>query len=174
MIRKIFLILYYGFAYHFPDSYLPVVGRPSNALRVFCCHRIFRRCGRIITVNRHAYFGNGSEVEIGDNSGIGANAFLPNNIKIGDNVMMAPDVLVFRDNHRYSDLTVPMGQQGYEPALPVRIGNDIWIGQRAIITPGRTIADGSVVAAGAVVTKDFPPYSVIGGNPAKVIKSRKL
>lgn len=173
MLRKFFLILYYGLAYHLPDSYLPVIGRASNALRVFCCHRIFRKCGKIITVNRHAYFGNGTAVEIGDYSGIGANTHLPNNIIIGDNVMMAPEVLVFKDNHKYSDLNIPMGRQGTVPAPPVVLGNDLWIGQRVIITPGRHIADGTVIAAGAVVTKDFPPYSLIGGNPAKVIKSRK-
>lgn len=173
MLRKIFLIIYYGLAYHLPDSYLPVVGRPSNALRVMCCRRIFRKCGKIVTVNRHAYFGNGKDVEIGDNSGIGANNHLPNNIIMGNDVMMAPDILIFKNSHRYADLTMPIGKQGMTSPAPVVLGNDVWIGQRVIITPGRHIADGTVVAAGTVVTKDFPPFSVIGGNPAKVIKSRK-
>lgn len=174
MLRKLFLLLYYSVAYYLPDSYLPIVGKPSNAFRIFLCRRIFRKCGKISTINRHAYFGNGSDVEIGDYSGIGANCHLPNNIIIGDFVMMAPDVLIFKDNHKYDDLSVPMGRQGNMPCRPVVIGSDIWIGQRAIVTPGRHIADGSIIAAGAVVTKDFPPYSVIGGNPAKVIKSRKV
>lgn len=173
MYRNFFLILYYGLAYHLPDSYIPVIGKLSNAFRVFCCRHIFKRCGKISTVNRHAYFGNGAAVEIGDYSGIGANAHLPNDIIIGDNVMMAPDLLIFKVNHNYSDLSKPMGLQGSVAAPPVVIGNDVWIGQRVIVTPGRHIADGTVVAAGAVVTKDFPTYSVIGGNPAKVIKSRK-
>lgn len=173
MLKKFFLVIYYGLAYHLPDSYIPVVGKLSNALRVFCCHRIFRKCGRIVTVNRHVYFGKGSAIEIGDNSGIGANTLLPDNIVIGDNVMMAPDVLIFKENHKYSDLSVPIGMQGDVPCAPVVLGNDLWIGRRVIITPGRHVAEGTVVAAGAVVTKDFPPFSVIGGNPAKVIKSRK-
>ena len=57
-------------------------------------------------------------------------------------------------------------------SAPVMIGNDVWIGLRAIIMPGVKIADGAVVAAGAVVTKDVPPYAVVGGVPAKIIKYR--
>ena len=53
------------------------------------------------------------------------------------------------------------------------IGNDVWIGRDVHMTPGRTIADGSIIAMASVLTKDFPPYSVVGGNPAKLIKSRK-
>lgn len=52
------------------------------------------------------------------------------------------------------------------------IGNDVWIGRRAIIMPGVSIGDGCIIGAGAVVTKDVPPFSVAGGVPAKVIKSR--
>jgi len=54
----------------------------------------------------------------------------------------------------------------------IKIGNDVWIGAHAVILPGVTINDGSVIAAGAVVTRDVPPYSVVGGVPAKAIKQR--
>ena len=72
MKRKLFLILYYALAYHLPDSYMPIFGLPSNWLRKVCCHAIFRRCSKIVTIGRHAYFGNGAEIEIGDDSGMGA------------------------------------------------------------------------------------------------------
>ena len=52
------------------------------------------------------------------------------------------------------------------------IEDDVWIGLRSILTPGRHVQKGTIVAIGSVLTKDFPPYSVVGGNPAKVIKSR--
>lgn len=55
----------------------------------------------------------------------------------------------------------------------VTIGNDVWIGQRAMIMPGVTIGDGCIIAAGAVVTKDVPPYSIVGRVPASILKSRK-
>jgi len=125
-----------------------------------------------VTVNRKAYFGNGSNIEIGDNSGIGAYCRLPNDLKIGNNVMMAPEVLIFSVNHRFDDPDIPIGRQGYQERKPVCIGNNIWLGERAIINAGRTVADGTVIAAGSVVTKDFPPDSLIGGNPAQLIRSR--
>lgn len=55
---------------------------------------------------------------------------------------------------------------------PLKIGNDVWIGQNVLLRPGLTIGDGAVVAAGSVVVKDVPPYAIVGGNPAKVIKYR--
>ncbi len=58
------------------------------------------------------------------------------------------------------------------PEKPTRIGNDVWVGLEAIILPGITIADGAVIAAGTVVTKDVPPYAVVGGNPATILKFR--
>lgn len=66
-----------------------------------------------------------------------------------------------------------MGAQGMTEKRKVTIGNDVWIGQRVMIMPGVTIGDGCIIAAGAVVTKDIPPYSIAGGVPARVLKSRK-
>lgn len=60
----------------------------------------------------------------------------------------------------------------YEPYQPIIIGNDVWIGEKALVMPGVTIGDGAIIAAHAVVTKDVPPYAVAGGVPAKVIKYR--
>ena len=57
--------------------------------------------------------------------------------------------------------------------LPVKIGDDVWIGRRVIILPGVTIGDGCIIGAGAVITKDIPPYSVVVGVPAKVVRRRK-
>ena len=64
-------------------------------------------------------------------------------------------------------------EQGNTDVAPVVIGDDCWIGRRVMIMAGVTIGEGCVIAAGAVVTKDIPPYSVVGGIPAKVIKNRK-
>lgn len=56
--------------------------------------------------------------------------------------------------------------------MEIRIGNDVWIGRETLFTPGRTVADGTVIAARTLVCKDVPAYSVIGGNPSRLIKSR--
>lgn len=172
MKRKIFLALYYGFARHLPKSATPFVGKWCNRLRVACCKRIFKRAGRIVTVDKGAYFGCGSEVEIGNDSGIGAYCILPPNIKLGNHVMMAPELLALKNNHRFDNPDIPIGQQGDTQSPPIMIGDNVWIGQRVIITPGTHVASGTVIAAGAVVTKEFEKDSIIGGNPARVIRKR--
>ncbi|NIY95522.1 type B chloramphenicol O-acetyltransferase [Salipiger sp. HF18] len=63
-------------------------------------------------------------------------------------------------------------QNGYRPAGDTVIGNDVWIGSEAIVLPGVTIGDGAVIGTRAVVTRDVPPYAIVGGNPARVIRMR--
>ncbi|MEI3484089.1 MAG: hypothetical protein V8R12_04035 [Bacteroides faecis] len=65
-----------------------------------------------------------------------------------------------------------MCHQGHTPILPTVVEDDVWIGRDVLITPGRIIKRGSIVAAGCVLCKNFPEYSVIGGNPSKLIRSR--
>lgn len=83
MMRKFWLVLFYGFANHLPYSYTPVLGGVSNRIRIFLCKRIFKECGKVSTINRNIYFGNGKDIVIGDYSGIGANCSIPNDIHIG-------------------------------------------------------------------------------------------
>ena len=132
---------------------------------------IFKKCGKISTIDRCAYLGNGFEVEIGDYSGIGANCFLPNNIKIGKYVMMAPEVFIAKNNHRFDKTATPMCFQGASENGITIIEDDCWIGRRVIMTPGRHIKKGSIIATGSVLTKDFDEYSIIGGNPAHIINT---
>lgn len=93
--------------------------------------------------------------------------------KCGDNVMMAPDCIIYVRNHESSRLDIPMCEQGSTEERPVVIGNDVWIGGRVIILPGVKIGDGAIIGAGSVVTKDVSEYDVVAGNPARVIKNRK-
>lgn len=112
---------------------------------------------------------NGRNIHVGDN-------FLANyhvtildirEVNIGDNVMIGPNVLISTVNH-------PMYPSGRRKHLgiakPVTIGNDVWVGGNAVILPGVTIGNNCVIAAGAVVTKDVPDNSLVGGVPAKFIK----
>lgn len=91
-------------------------------------------------------------------------------ITIGDRVYTAPLVQMLAVNHIFDDPKRPMVEQGIT-AEGIVIENDVWIGAGAIITDGVKIGEGAVVAAGAVVTKDVPAHTVVGGVPAKVLKT---
>ena len=84
-------------------------------------------------------------------------------IEIGSNVIIAPDVII-RDSDAHSI-------NGCDCSQPIIIGDNVWICTRAIILKGVTIGEGSVVAAGTIVTKDVPTFSLVAGNPGKVVKS---
>lgn len=116
-------------------------------------------------------FGNiqiGNMVYINNNVTIHSNAA---HLKIGNNVMIGPYVYITTANHAYADLTKPISRQGYIPA-DVHIENDVWIGAHASILPGVKLGKGSIIGAGAVVTKDVPDYAIVGGIPAKILKYR--
>jgi acetyltransferase-like isoleucine patch superfamily enzyme len=108
-------------------------------------------------------------VEIGNNSLVGLGNVIIGPVKIGSNVILAQNIVASGLNHNYTDISLPIQQQGVNMA-PIVIEDDCWIGANSVITAGVTIGKHSVVAAGAVVTKDIPPYSVAVGNPSRVIK----
>jgi maltose O-acetyltransferase len=170
--RTLSFLLYYWFARHLPSSTTPVVGKTATKIRYFCGKNLFASCGKGVNVEHGADFDSGLGVEIGDNSGIGVDSRVQI-VKIGRNVMMGPEVMIMSTNHKFSDPETPMLLQGFEQPKKVIVEDDCWIGTRAIILPGRKIGKGAVVGAGAVVTKDVPPYAVVGGNPAVILKYRQ-
>ncbi|MFD0770581.1 maltose acetyltransferase domain-containing protein [Bacillus sp. CGMCC 1.60114] len=91
-------------------------------------------------------------------------------VVIGDNCLMAPGVHIYTATHPLNPIE---RASGVEFGKPVTIGNNVWIGGRAVINPGVTIGDNVVIASGAVVTKDIRDNVVVGGNPARVIKEIK-
>lgn len=108
-------------------------------------------------------------VEIGENSLVGLGNVIIGPVKIGNNVILAQNIVASGLNHNYSDVSQPIHKQGVSVA-PITIEDDCWIGSNSVITAGVTIGKHSVIAAGAVVTKDVPPYSVAVGNPSRIIK----
>lgn len=165
------LFLYYGIAQYLPKS--NTLFNMGGVIRYRLCKHIFKKCGRNVNIERKAFFASGLDIEIGDYSGIGINAHIPNGTIIGNYVMMGPNCFILDVNHCTEDTKKPMCMQGMTDKKITRIGNDVWIGRDVRMTSGRTISDGSIIAMGSVLTKDFPPYSVVGGNPAKLIKTRK-
>ena len=113
------------------------------------------------------------KIEIGYNVFINRNVYITAraNITIGDNVLIGPGVIINSGMHRYKDKTKLIRDQGHE-IKPINIGNDVWIGANAVIMPGVFIGDGSVIGAGAIVTRSIPPYAVAVGIPARIIKER--
>ena len=170
--QAVCLFFYYKIARYLPDSYSNKFGKPSNAIRVFLCKRIFKKAGTISTINRKVSFGSGRNIEMGDNSGIGARTHIPSDTIIGENVIIGRDCFVLSRNHEFSRVDIPIVKQGFRPSVQTIIEDDCWIGLRTLFTPGRHLKKGTIVGMGSVVTKDFPEYSVIGGAPAKFIKSR--
>ena len=164
-------ILFYIF-YRIFAAWLPISGRMKLAKRLPCFFaRRICRLGKNVNIEQHAYFT--PQLTVGDNSGVGIDCELYGEITIGANVMMGPEVVILTQGHAFSRTDIPMMEQGKLEPKPVTIGDDCWIGRRVMILPGVHIAEGCVIGAGAVVTKDIPPYSVAAGVPARVIKSRK-
>jgi len=170
-IRAACYVLYYGFARHLPVSYRPYAFG-AKAIRYWLCKGMFARCGKNVNVEHGADIGTGRYISIGDNSGIGVHCSAGGPLTIGNDVMMAPEVVILFANHKSDDVETPMRLQGDEPPLPVVIEDDVWIGTRAIILPGRRLGKGCIVGAGAVITKDVEPYSIVAGNPARAVGSR--
>lgn len=129
--------------------------------------------GKKINIEKNANFGFGKGISLGDYSGLGVNCYVRGPLEIGAYVNMGPDVRILTINHNTERTDIPMKGQGSLPPRKVTICDDVWIGARVIILPGVTIGKGSIIGAGAVVTKDVPEYAVMGGVPAKVIKYRK-
>lgn len=115
----------------------------------------------------------GESLKIGNNVGFAQNCFIEmrGNISIGDNCIFASDVSINSENHNYSQRSQLIRRQG-ATRRGIRIGEDCWVGTKAVILDGVTIGKGCVIAAGAVVNRDVPEYSVVGGVPARILKIR--
>ena len=109
------------------------------------------------------------DVIIGDHTRIGLHNTIIGPVDIGNHVNLAQGITVTALNHNFSDTNKRIDEQGVS-TNPVTIEDDVWVGANAVILPGVTIGEHCVVAAGAVVTKDVPPHSLVAGVPAKVIK----
>lgn len=110
----------------------------------------------------------GNEVAIGKRSEIICENAV---VRIGNHTRIAAEVVLITNNHNISDLTTPIMYQG-KTHKDIHIHDNVWIGRKAIILPGVTLEEGCVVGAGAIVTKSFPKNSIIGGNPARLIRVR--
>lgn len=118
-------------------------------------------------------------ISLGYRTTLGYNNFFHGDISIGKYCQIGADVAIHTTNHPISFLSSYISSSLFNGELSklkeykkTIIGNDVWIGHNALIIGGVSIGDGAVIAAGAVVTKDIPPYAVVAGVPAKIIRYR--
>jgi maltose O-acetyltransferase len=152
-------------------------GKSSNYFRGLIYGLLFRQFrGKGIGIGKSTHIWFPWNVEIGRSTHIGRYNILtanqPGDLVLGSHVMIAPYVTITAVSHDFADPGRPMQLQGAW-SKPVVIEDDVWIGTRSVILPGVRLGRGAIVGAGAVVTKDVPPYAIVGGNPARVIKYRQ-
>lgn len=170
--RAAFTLCYYYIAKHLVDTPLPG-SNIAMCFRRYLCSNIFRKTKGYFKVHSGVDFGSGINVEIGNESSLNRGAWIGNDTIIGDHVMMGPYVSILSGSHNFGSTEVPMTAQGATKRSPVIIGDDVWIGTRVIILPGVHVGSHSIIGAGSIVTKNVPKWSIVGGNPARVIKYRK-
>ncbi|NOI82325.1 acyltransferase [Vibrio tubiashii] len=167
-MKIIWLLIYYLIGIYLPSSSFSLVG---VRIRAYLVSKIFAYVGSNVNIGQGVYFGRGSLISIGNSSGIGEKSRLVamDKITIGDDVMIAPEVLVLTGGHDYNDPQLLLREQ-VSTIAPVNIGDDCWIGARAIILPGVSITNRVIIGAGSVVTKSINESGIYAGNPAKKIK----
>jgi acetyltransferase-like isoleucine patch superfamily enzyme len=145
----------------------------SRSRRLFLRRRL-RSCGSGLDVCQGAIFEYPERIDLGDRVFVNRGALITarTDIYIGDDVLIGPYVVINSGDHNYSDLTQPIGSQGHKVG-PINIGNDVWLGAHCVILRDVKVGDGAVVAAGAVVINDVPPYTLVAGVPAVPKKLRK-
>lgn len=127
--------------------------------------------GQFSTIEDFSTINNGvGDVIIGNNTLIGMSNVVIGPIHIGNNIIIAQNVVMSGLNHEYQDIATPIVKQNVSVSKII-IEDDCWIAANVVITAGVTIGKHCVIAAGSVVTKSIPPFSVAGGNPAKIIKT---
>lgn len=134
------------------EIFSKLTGKPvNNTLNIF--PPFYTDCGKNITIGNYVFFNSGCKFQ--DQGGI----------TIDDGALLGHNVVLATLNH----CMIPEQRANLEPA-PIHIGKNVWIGANAMVMPGVTIGDGAVIAAGAIVTKDVPANTIVGGIPAKKIK----
>ena len=131
------------------------------------------RNSRFLMVSSYKGIAYSSSVKIGKNVSIGNRftALSASPITIGDDCLLASDILITSENHGMDPEKNASYADNPLDAAPVSIGNGCWIGEKAVILPGVSLGDKCIVAASSVVNKSFPSYTLIGGVPARVLKT---
>ncbi len=137
--------------------------------RAAVCRKLFGGMGKNCILQPPFYCDYGRNIRLGDNVFLNFNCIMLDvaEVTIGSYVMFGPNVQIYTATHPLDSVERNSGREG---AKPIVINDYVWVGGSAVICPGITIGERSVIAAGAVVTKDVPPRVLVGGSPARIIK----
>lgn len=152
-----------------------IPGMFGNMVRAKFLSKRFKAAGNNLSVYAGSRFRSLEGISVGDSVTIGFDNFIQGfgGVNIGNDVSIGPGVKIWSVNHNVKAIDVLVNEQGLSEG-EINIGNDVFIGADCIILPGVTLPDGVVILAGSVVnTKAYKPYSIIGGNPARVIGHRE-
>jgi acetyltransferase-like isoleucine patch superfamily enzyme len=153
-------------------------GTPGKLLRRLFFKFYFKKCGNNFSTGLRVKIQMPGNIIVGNNVGfnygvwIAANRHKDGGIVFGNNVLIGPYTVIHSGNHKFIDAALPISKQGFV-FKTITIEDDVWIAAHCTILSGVTLGKGSVIAAGAVVTKDVPPYAIVAGVPAKVVSNRK-
>ena len=164
--RRLRLFLYELSSIIFP------IGTWGDNLRGNIMRPLFKKCGHTLRIKKGVYFLHPESVSIGDLVYISNYcSFGAGEIEVGDQVLFGPGISLMATNHTIKNNSYRFGKTTNKK---IKIGNGSWIGTNACLLAGVTIGKGSLVAAGAVVTKNVDDFVVVGGVPAKYIKDAEL
>jgi maltose O-acetyltransferase len=169
--RLLALAAYYGLAQRLPAWPGPV-GRLGFRARRLLAARLLGSCGPALNLHAHVSFGSGRHLHAANNVGIGQGTVFNGrgDVFLGAHLTMGPGCLFLTGSHGVASRR-PLREQA-AIVSPIRVGEDVYLGARVILLPGVTVGDGAVVGAGAVVSRDVEPYTIVAGNPIRVIGRR--
>lgn len=193
-----FQVVFNELRFYFEAIISSLPGTSGGKIRVLYYKSRFSSLGKHTTIASSVHIAGANSMSIGDyfscdrrcsmyadgggsiliganvmfNINVCINAAIGGEISIGNHVLVGPGVLMRATDHAFSRTDVPISQQGHIPGKIV-IGDGVWVGGNATILGGSIIGEGAVIAAGAVVIGEIPPYSIVGGVPAKHLKWRK-
>lgn len=156
-------IVFSSFKVGFESSTKVIVSGPGSSI-FFGAVNYFYRFGNLEVLE-------GGQIQFGDNVSInkGFSIVCRTKITFGNNIMIGPNVMIYDHDHKFLITKIPFQQQGFT-SKAISIGNNVWIGANVFIASGVTVGSNVVIAAGSIVTKDVLSFTVVGGNPIRVLK----